>query len=311
MSGAARNWSRRILAGALVAGILVAGPTIVRAADAGDEIVARIGSIEVKASELRLYLDALGMQDQVALARDPALLSQSVRQMLAAKLVLVEAQAKRWDQRPEVAAQLERARQNALVESYLQSVSKPPSGFPSEAELQSAYEANKTAFLQPRQFHLAHILVAVSKDADKAAQDKARKKLGDVQKKLAQKNAKFSAIASTDSEDSPTAQRGGEIGWLTEAQITPELRRIVAGLAQDAITDPLQLDDGWHIVKLLETKPAYTRPLSEIRDQLAAQLQRERAAAERRAFLAQLLQKNPPVINELALQKMIGKPGAP
>jgi peptidylprolyl isomerase len=290
--------------------LALAAPAADARADSGGDVIARIGAIEVKTDDIRAYVETLDPRDQAALARDPALLSQSVRQLLASKLVLKEALAKKWDQQPAVVAQLERLRQNAIVETYLQSVAKVPDGFPSDAELQNAYDANKTAFLQPRQFDIAHIFIAVAKDADKTTQDKARKRIDDLQKKLKQKGADFAAIATADSDDQTTAKRGGEIGWLTEAQIVPDLRKVVAGLAKDGITDPIQLDDGWHIVKLIDTKAAYTRPLSEVRGQLADQMRRERAIAERRAYLAKLLQDNPPAINELALTKILPKSDA-
>ena len=291
--------------------VLVAPIRIVAAADPGGEVViARIGSIEVSADELRGYIAALDPRDQAALAHDPALLSQSVRQLLAGKLVLQEALAKKWDQQPAVAAQIEHSRQDTIIETYLQSVAKAPDGYPTEADLQSTYDANKTIFLQPRQYRLAQIFVAVTKDADKSAQDAARKRLDEVQKKLKQRNTNFGTIAATDSDEQATAKRGGEIGWLAEQQITPELRNVVSGLAKGAVADPVRLDDGWHVVKLLDTKAAYTRPLSEVRDQLAEQLRRERAMVERRAYLAKLLQDNPPAIDELALGKLMSQPDA-
>ena len=82
-------------------------------------------------------------REQAALAKDPALLSQAVRMLLANRLVLQEVVAKKWDQQPNVAAQLDRVRENALVELYLQSVSTPPASFPSEEELQKVYDANR------------------------------------------------------------------------------------------------------------------------------------------------------------------------
>lgn len=289
---------------------VLAAATPIQPAEAGEngsEVIARIASIEVTASDLRDYIALLDPRDQAALARDPTLLSQSVRQLLASKLVLKEALARKWDQEPAVAQQLERVRQSAIVETYLQSVAKVPDGFPSDADLQNAYDANKTAFLQPRQFDIAHIFIAIDKNADKPAQDAARKRVDDIEKKLKQKGADFAAIAASDSDDQATAKRGGEIGWLAEAQINPDLRKQVMGLAKNGIADPIQLDDGWHIVKLIDTKAAYTRPLSEVRDQLAEQLRRERAEVERRNYLAKLLQANPPAINELALTKLLAK----
>jgi peptidylprolyl isomerase len=304
----------RTFAGAatlLAAALVAEGGSVppAAAAGAGDaDIVARIGETDVKAEDVRAFIATLDPREQAALAHDPALLSQTVRMLLARQLVFKEAMAQKWDQQPAVAAQLQRARENTITESYLQSVSKPPEGFPSDAELESAYEANKTAFLVPRQFRIAQIFVAVSKDADKAAQEKARRKLDDIVKKLKQKGADFGAIAQTDSEESESAGRRGEIGWLSEAQMMPEIRSQVAGLAKDAVTEPVRLDDGWHIVKLLDTKAAHTQPLTEVREPLAERLRAERAQVNRRAYLAKLLQQNPPAVNELALSILLGKP---
>ncbi|MDI4239616.1 peptidylprolyl isomerase, partial [Bradyrhizobium sp. Arg237L] len=66
-------------------------------------------------------------------------LSQAVRLMLANRLVLQEVAAKKWDQQPAIAEQLDRVRESAVAELYLQQVSTPPASFPSEDDLQKVY----------------------------------------------------------------------------------------------------------------------------------------------------------------------------
>jgi peptidylprolyl isomerase len=273
----------------------------------GGETVARVGGAEIKEDELRAFIAALGEREQTALARDPALLSQVVRQLLANQLVLKEALAKRWDQRPEVAEQLKRARENAIVDSYLRSVSQPPADFPGEAVVQNVYDANRSAFLVPRQFLIAQIFVALPSDADKAAAERASRKFADIQLKLKQPDADFAAIARADSDAKETSDSGGEIGWLAESQLRPEIKTVVLGLAKNAVSEPVKLDDGWHIVKLIDTKASYTRPIAEVRDQLVGKLRDEQSAAMRRAYVAELLKQTPPAINELALAKMLNE----
>jgi parvulin-like peptidyl-prolyl isomerase len=179
-----------------------------------------------------------------------------------------------------------------------------PEGFPSDTEIKAVYDANATAFLVPRQFELAQIVVMVPKDADKAAEDKARKKIDEVAKKLAQPGADFAALAKSESGDTETADKGGDIGWLPETQLRPEIRSQVIGLAKGAVTDPVRLDDGWHILKLVDTKPSQTRPLAEVRDALVERMRAERLEANRRAYVGELFKQNPPVINELALSRL-------
>jgi peptidylprolyl isomerase len=276
-----------------------------RAAVKGGEIIARVGESDVTAEEVRAALASLDSRQQAAVARDPALLSQTVRAILANRLVLKEALAKKWDQQPGVAAQLARARDNQIVETYLQSLATPPENYPSEADIKTVYDANATAFLVPRRFQLAQILVAVAKDADKAAEDVARKKLDDLLKKAKQPGADFAALARSGSDDAATAERDGEIGWVAEPDLRPEIRSQVIGLAKAAITDPVRLDDGWHILKMLDTEASHTRSLVEVRDALAQRIRSERAEANRRAYIAELFKQTPPVVNEIALSKLL------
>jgi parvulin-like peptidyl-prolyl isomerase len=271
---------------------------------AGEDVVAKVGNTNVSAAELRSYVAALAPNERAALAQDPALFSQAVRMLLANRLVLQEISAKKWDQQPNVIAQLDRVRENAVVELYLQTASAPPANYPSDEDLQKVYDANRAALLMPRQFELAQIFVALPKDADKAAEDQAKKSLDDIQRKLKAPAADFAALANENNAKNTTGN-GGDLGWLLETQIRPEIRTRVMELSKGAVTDPIRLDDGWHVIKLIDTKASYTRTLPEVRDQLAAQMRNERATALRRAYLAELLKEHPPVLNELALSNLL------
>jgi parvulin-like peptidyl-prolyl isomerase len=267
-------------------------------------VVARVGNDDLTADEIRAYVSRLDGREQVALTRDPALLSQAVRVMLANRLVLQEALAKKWEQQPAVAAQLQQLRDNAIAELYLQSVTAPPADYPSEADVQKAYDDNRNAFLAPREFALAQIFVALPRNADRTAEETAKKKLDDIERKLKAPGADFAAVANTAND----TQNGGELGWLPEPQIRPEIREQVIGLSKNGVTEPIRLDDGWHVLKLTDTKASFTRTLPEVRDLITQRMRAERAAVMRRAYLAELLKQHPPVLNELALSGLFAKP---
>jgi hypothetical protein len=276
-------------------------------ANGDSSVIARVGDTEVKLDEIRSAIESLDARDQAALARDPSLLSQTVRTLLMRRVVLKEALAKHWDQEPAVATLIQRARDNAVVESYLQSVSKPPDSYPSETELQAAYDARKAQLLVPKQFRLAQIFLALPKNADKATSDKVQAKLETIKKSLHQAGADFGAIAKTNSEESESAARGGEIGWLTDNQIQPEVRSQLGSLSKNALSEPIRLEDGWHIIKVLDVKEAYTPTLDEIRGALAQELRKEKTQSNSQAYLGKLLQQTPVAINELALSKVLNK----
>ncbi len=274
------------------------------------EIVARVGSRDISTSEVRTFLASVGPDQRAALAKDPALLSQALRIMLANQLVLKEATDKKWQDQPAVAAQLAQLRDNAILETYLQAASTPPANYPDEAELQKVYDANKSALIVPRQFRLAQIFVALPEGTDKAAEDQARKKVADIQLKLKQPKADFAAIAKENSVQAGAAENGGDLGWVAETQILPEIKTQVMGLANNAVGEPIKLADGFHIIKLIDTKAAETRSLADVRDALTQRIRAQRADLLRRAYLARVLEQNPPVINELALAKVLDAPTA-
>ncbi|WP_398479518.1 peptidylprolyl isomerase [Tardiphaga sp.] len=274
-------------------------------AKAAGEVVARVGNNDLTAEDMRTFIATLGPREQAALAQDPALLSQAVRVMLSNRLVMQELAARKWDKQPQIEAQLDKVRESALVELYLQSVSNPPANFPSEDDLQKVYEANRASFLVPRQYQIGQIYIAVPKDADKATADAAKKKVAEVQQKLKAPGADFAAIARADSAAKESAERGGDLGLLPEDQIRPEIRNQITGLAKGAVSEPITLDDGVHFIRLIDTKVPYTRTLPEVRDALIRQIRQQRATQLRQNYLAELLKQQPPIINELALAKLL------
>lgn len=271
-------------------------PAVISFPAGAADVVARVGGRDITLDDVRDYIETLPEADQTALAKNPSVLPQVVRQYLAREQVLKEAKEKKFDQQADVKVKLARVQDVALLELYLQSVAKIPDAFPSEAELQTAYEANKTAFVAPRQYKLSQIFIAAPKDA------KAPAKLDEVTKKLRARGADFAAIAKEFSD--ADAGKGGDLGWLSENQIVQEIRQAVSGLSKEGVSDPIRLDDGWHILKLADTKPAGVLPLAEVKNSLKERLRQVRGQQLRQAYLAKLAQENPAVLNELALSKL-------
>lgn len=272
---------------------------------AGSDVLGRIGDLEVKVEDIRSSLANLGARDESAISRDPAVLNQVVRSLLVQKVILKEALAKQWEQQPAVVAQLEQVRQGTISESYLQSITQPPADYPNEAEVKSAYESSKASILVPRSYRLAQIFISHLKGADKATTEQAQSKLEMIRRSLKPKDADFAAIASAESEERDSASRGGEIGWLSETQIQPEIRSQLTNLTLNAISEPIRLNDGWHIIKVIDIREPYTPTLDQIRGQLVQQLRTERTRTNSQAYIAKLLQENPLAINELALSKIL------
>ncbi|CAN5764137.1 hypothetical protein BH11VER1_BH11VER1_29900 [soil metagenome] len=270
-------------------------------------ILGQAGNHVVRMQDVEATLAGLSPQEREAAIKDPTLLNQMVRSMLVQNLVHEEALSKKWDEQPGNVAYLARMRESAITQSYLQSICSPPPTYPNEAELLSAYEAGKPALLVPRSYRLAQIFIAEKKDASNSKATPSRKKIEDLRKLLQNPDADFAALAATWSEETESSAKGGEIGWLTEAQIQPEIRTQLPKLKLNAVTEPLHLEDGWHFLKVLDIREANTPTLEQVRTRLVQQLRADRTRQNTMEYLAKLVREQPPAINELALSKILSR----
>jgi parvulin-like peptidyl-prolyl isomerase len=255
----------------------------------------------VSQADVLAALTKLDPAERAALARDPALLKQVVRLTLVQRLLLREARKNKWDEQPQVQDQIERAKDKALAESWLQSVAEPPADYPGEDELKAAWEARKDSLATPRQYRLAQIFIACPKSADKNTVKKAEAKLASVKAKLAAYRQDFAAIARAESDEPAAKETGGEIGWLSDAQIQPELRPHITRLIEHEVSAPIRLNDGWHLLKCLGKREAGTPSFEEARPKLVTQLRAEKMKANSEAYVAKLLRSHPLDLDESAL----------
>ena len=151
-----------------------------------------------------------------------------MRSTLAQKAVLAEAKAKGWDKQAQVQAAVEQARREIVVRSYLASVNAPPADYPSDAELQSAYDKNRAAFTAPRALHVAQIYIAVPPNADAATLDKARKQAADLASRA--RGGDFAALAKANSQDKASAANGGDLGFVPDQLMVPAVRQAADAL---------------------------------------------------------------------------------
>ncbi|HVY06440.1 MAG TPA: peptidylprolyl isomerase [Burkholderiales bacterium] len=286
--------------------LLAAGLMLCTAALAADELAGKMGDVELRSSELKAIIDAQPVDAKRQLATDSAAMDRLVRSELMRKAVLNEARQKGWDKRPELQPLIERARDQVVVSSFVNSVAKPADGYPSEDEIKQFYEANKAQLLAPPQFQLAQIFLPAP-DGDKAKSDDARKKITDLSAKLGKSGSDFAKLARENSLHKESAEKGGELGWISEEQMVPEIRKAVTAMNKGDVSQPIKTAAGWHIIKLLDKKPSATRPLPEIRSQLVVAMRNRKSQEMERSYLEALSIKLPPTINQIELGRLQGE----
>ena len=292
-------------------GVLLVSSVGVAAAqtpEPGNAVVARMGEVTVGQDEVEKLLQALPEAERAAVKADRASLDGWLRQRLLSEALLRDARSKGWADRPEVKAKVDAAVREATMRvvaaSYLESVGQVPAGYPSDADVKAAYEQGRANFNLPAGYRVAQIFLATP-DRDAAAIAKVREEAGKLARQA--RAGDFAAVARANSQDKRTAGRGGEVETLPLARMLPELRDTVATLKPGEVSEPVQAQAGFHVVKLLDTQPARTATLEEMKPQLQLALRQQRQQQLVQAYLAQLAPATQLSIDGAALDAALKK----
>lgn len=107
---------------------------------------------------------------------------------------------------------------------------------------------------------------------------------------LLKNGADFGELASKESEDRGSAVKNGELPWFGIGRMVQEFEKAAFELKnKNDISEPIKTAYGWHIIKLLDTKPLAS--FEAKKEEIERQIKRdERANAGQDAFVAQLKQ---------------------
>lgn len=147
----------------------------------------------------------------------------------------------------------------------------------SDADLKAFYEQNISRYKTPEQRRASHILINAAKDAsaaDKAAaQAKAEKILAQARKNPAD----FAKLAKENSQDSVSAERGGDLNFFGKGDMVKPFEDAVFALKEGEISDLVQSDFGFHIIRVTGIKTPVTRELSEVKASIVAEIKRQQS----------------------------------
>ncbi len=142
----------------------------------------------------------------------------------------------------------------------------------SDADLQKAYDKEKSGFVQPERREASHILIPFGKDPA-AALKQAQQVLA-----LAKSGQNFAALARKYSQDPGSAQNGGDLGWMERASfVKPFADALFSIPSVGDIVGPVKTQYGYHIIKLDGIQAGRTKTLAEATPQLEAQLKQSQA----------------------------------
>ncbi len=219
----------------------MADPSAVAAQVNGEPIYVSDVELEAKVQNL--------IDDGEKLEVDSAEFNEILDQLIDIKLLAMEAMSRGLDEEPESRHRLATARDNILGNILVDRVVEERVD---EAAIKKMYETQIAIWELGDEAHVRHILAPTKEDIDKIA--------GELKG-----GADFAVVASRRSADDATRMEGGDLGYMTAEEATPEFAKVIRDTPTGGISKPFETDMGWHIAKIDERRKERPPSIEELR----------------------------------------------
>lgn len=155
-----------------------------------------------------------------------------------------------------------------------------------EEELAQYYQDHQDKFQRTPDAEIRHIYIAVPPEGDETA---AKARAEEVLAKL-RSGADFAKMAEEYS-DSPTKEKGGEMGTVHKGDLAPEIEAAAFSLPVGGVSDLIRTSAGWNLIKVERVRTETVAPLAEVRDTIRDALFQEKFEVKRKEWLAGLRAK--------------------
>ncbi|MGB1580546.1 MAG: SurA N-terminal domain-containing protein, partial [Nevskiales bacterium] len=123
----------------------------------------------------------------------------------------------------------------------------PAAEEPEQEVLKAIYDAEKQArFTRQEKRQASHILIQVDEDAEEGSAQEEIKALA----KRLQEGEDFAALAEEASDDIGSAEKGGDLGWISRGVMVPEFEQALFALEEGVVSEPVRSSFGWHLIRV-------------------------------------------------------------
>lgn len=138
-----------------------------------------------------------------------------------------------------------------------------------EARVQEYYDNNKSRFTEPEEITASRIFI--SSEKNESPQEEIQK----IHEELTS-GADFGQLAAERS-DGEKAEEQGNWGQMEWKRLTPQEQNMIQSLEIGSFSEPVELDNGYAILKVTDKTPAEQLPLAEVRDRIISILKDQKA----------------------------------
>ncbi len=263
-------------------------------------VIAKGGSVELSESDVRTAVASLPASSRQVIHSSLPALEQLLRSEIAQRAILADVRARGFDHDPKTVDELGALEREALVRLWIASQASVPTGYPSQSEVQAAYDTARAA--APAEYHIAQIFIRAPDGGDPTALTAALHKAGDIASRMHKDD--FAQLAREQSEDTQSAPKGGDVGFIPGERMVPDVYKLVRSMSPGQVAGPVKTAQGLHFVKLIEKRPIALPSLAQVHDRLVADLRARRAQELAQAYVNQYTAKLGISINEIELAKL-------
>jgi peptidyl-prolyl cis-trans isomerase C len=159
----------------------------------------------------------------------------------------------------------EYTRRDLLISKFVESTILPKVKI-TEEDARAFYTQNPDKFSRSETVKASHILIGVDAKASAEEKKKASEKAEKLRKDLAG-GADFAALAKENST-CPSSQQGGDLGFFGKGQMVPSFEKTAFTLKPGEISDIVETQFGYHIIKVTDKKAAETVPFKEAQSRI-------------------------------------------
>ena len=156
-----------------------------------------------------------------------------------------------------------------------------------EEEVEAYYDANPDNFQEPEQVKASHILITVGPEDTEEQKEEKRQQLADIKEDIEDDDAEFAEMAKEHSA-CPSASNGGDLGTFGRGQMVKEFEEVAFALEPGDVSDVVETQFGYHLIKVEEHREARTVPLDEVQEKIENFLKNQSREKEIIAYLNQL-----------------------
>jgi peptidyl-prolyl cis-trans isomerase C len=168
----------------------------------------------------------------------------------------------------------------------------------SEEDARDYYNDNPDTFVQPEQVRASHILILVDDKTDDKKKKEAMKKIKEIQRKL-KKGEEFDALAKEYSQG-PSSERGGDLGYFSRGQMVKPFEESAFALEPGEVSDIVETQFGYHLIKLTDKKPERKIPFSEVKEDIVKYLVDMKIFGQVKVLIEKLRE-------EAAIERLVGE----